>query len=183
MKTSKEQHLDEKKILLAIVDEDLMGEQGRVHLSSCPHCLEWKKETEKTFSRLGETAKQNVPSPKKHPKLPSMMGVSSWKSIFLRPALATAMTLFLVIGTWWVTDLKTPAQNGLSTNPNARTLEDEQLMKEVEMFSDSGLPKEYMAMIPGSESDPDGELMEDTAPLKDGPPVSLNRRKKGGTPC
>jgi hypothetical protein len=176
MNINAQQHLSEKQVLQAIVDEMHLSAKTRRHLHQCPDCRHEMEETDKEFRQLGETARRLSPMPKRRPGLP----VQTHEKMFRLPipAVAVSFVLLLLIG-WWVIPLNPPVDTGSQFIAHTDLWEDETLMSEISQLTDNALPEPYTALISESITETEYDYMEYLVPSADDEPVSRRTDKKG----
>lgn len=184
MNTHHEPHLRKNDILLALVDEERLSATKRQHLSVCPHCRSQMETINRNLRKLGETAREAVPMPPRRPTIPGETSrISIFSGITLKPALAAAaaMILLVAVSLWTIVGDKTQVIE--LTGTHIDIWEEEQLMLEMDLFAENALPGDYVDMISESDIDIEEAFLDYLVPLTDIQPLSLDRITEGGLEC
>ena len=150
-------HLNEDKIIRAIVDENDLTISERNHLLKCSICQKEKQGLEQVLNRMGNMSKELVPSPRRR-FIPVVKGSRS--SFRWQPALVTGVVIvLLMIGIWW-TSLFTRFQENGSVQIVQKMENDQQLMAEITFTEKDALPGRYLYII-GDYNDDDYDDYDD----------------------
>ena len=167
---NQEVHLNEDKIIRAIVDENDLTAHERNHLLKCSLCHKEKQEFQKVLNRMGDMSRELVPSPRRR-FIPTVQESSSW--FRWRPALATGFAIILlIVGIWW-TSLFTRIQENGFMHITQIMESDQQFVAEITLVEDYALPDRYLDIIGTSGEDDydnhddfyDDEFLEFVLPL------------------
>lgn len=145
MNLNNEQHLDEKQLIQAVVDENDLPRSVQTHLGDCHQCRSEKESFEQEMAALGEIAERYAPQPQKRIVLPVVEAESPrWTFLNWRHAVGAAASVAVVLMVFWVT---TTFRNSTGYDPAggpAELLAARQLMTEVNMLVDNALPPLYL---------------------------------------
>ena len=143
-------HLNEDKIIRAIVDENDLTTTEQKHLSNCSMCQKEKQEFEQVLIRMGDMSQELVPSPRRRFILTSQKSRSSFR---WQPALATGFVIVLLImGIWWSSPFELFQENG-SLQITQKIESDQQFVAEISLVEDYALPDRYLYIIGTSDED------------------------------
>ena len=154
MNSDNKKHLNEKQLILAIVDAADLPASVQIHLAECGQCLESKQRFEQDLLNLGQMAERLAPKPQRRIVIP----VRETKRTFLsslnrRSLIAAAATVAAVLIVVWGTNLVINLPGHGTKNLTAEMLEAERLMKEVNTLGDNALPPFYLEI--SGEKSPD----------------------------
>ena len=137
-------HLNEDKIIRAIVDENDLTTSERNHLSKCSICQKGKQEFEQVLHRMGDMSQELVPSPQRRFIVHSQKSRSSFR---WQPALVTGCVMvLLVVGIWKSSLFKKFQENG--SVQIVQTMEsDQHRLAAVTLVEDYALPDVYQDII------------------------------------
>jgi hypothetical protein len=163
-------HLDERQIVMSVVDEASLTAEAAEHLRSCAHCLAARRALERKLSSFGDLARQMAPSPRRPVavELPQKEKHPGWfhGGRPLRVAAAgMAVVAVLILGTL----ITRHSQEQLMAQLTREILEDERLMSEIARLEEDALPD----IVPGDrngygrEEDSDEEFMDFLVPASD----------------
>jgi hypothetical protein len=171
MSLDNERHLDEREIIISVVDETDLPEFLRRHLLICPQCGNEKIKIEQALIRLEEAVKSFAPMPKKHPRLyPDKSKRFVWRPT---PVLAMAFMFVIVIAAvWWADISNKPDKSTTLTDATAHVWEDEELFTEITSLSENALPETYNQIVTEPDPDIDEEFYQYVAPAEDPQPTS-----------
>ena len=163
-------HLNEDKIIRAIVDENDLTTSERNHLSKCSICQKGKQEFEQVLHRMGDMSQELVPSPQRRFIVHSQKSRSSFR---WQPALVTGCVMvLLVVGIWKSSLFKKFQENG--SVQIVQTMEsDQHRLAAVTLVEDYALPDVYQDIIGISDEEDyadyddyyDDEFLEFVLPL------------------
>ncbi|MFZ2447657.1 MAG: hypothetical protein WAW37_14975 [Syntrophobacteraceae bacterium] len=158
-------HLDEERIMAAIVDAEGLDSAVRRHLLDCSACRAQKKALEAQLGRFGELSRANAPLSLRRPRLPGAeSGVfrPTWR---IRPTfgmgLALASLLVVLLNPY---HLLRPARDPGLEKIYLEMLQDERFMAEVENLEENPLPKFYVDISDTSDSDGPGASHDTKSP-------------------
>jgi hypothetical protein len=146
---NQDEHLNEDRIIRAIVDENDLTTTQQKHLSNCSTCQKEKQEFEQVLSRMGDMSQELVP-----PRRSFVFSPQESRSWFRwQPALATGLVIVLVIiGIWWSPLFKKFQGNG--SVHIVQTIEgDQQFVAEITLVEDYALPDGYLYILGTSDED------------------------------
>ena len=143
-------HLNEDRIIRAIVDKNDLTTSEQNHLSNCSMCQIEKQAFEQVLIRMGDMSQELVPSPGKR-FIPTSQ--KSRRSFRWQPALATGFAIVLLImGIWWSSLFKGFQENG-SVQIVQKMESDQQFVAEIALVEDYALPDRYLYIIGISDED------------------------------
>ncbi len=184
MSFKKENHLDEDQQIRAIVDEGILSDSRREHLSSCPKCRTGIEKIKLELNSLGQTARQQAPVMHRKISLPTekrstiYRWLYDWRISFGVIA-ATAMALFVL---WPSTPSPTLHQDSLDIIAQI-SWEDDDFMAEVSALTENVLPQVYLDIIEESYLSIDDEFIKSVVPSIQTEPLSYDQERKGVKPC
>ncbi len=136
-------HLDEERLIEAVLDEASLAETARRHLNECDACRDQKANLEWKLSRFGQMSRRCMPQPLRRPRLSGIeFGVVKprWK---IRPSfgmgLAIASLLAVLLSTVPFRHHETQVFNVQLVY--AEMAQDDKFMTEVEGLVENPLPK------------------------------------------
>ena len=143
-------HLNEDRIIRAIVDENDLTTTEQNHLSNCSMCQKEKQEFEQVLSRMGDISQELVPSPQRRFIFTPQKSLSWFR---WQPALATGFVIVLLImGIWWSSSFELFQENG-SLQITQKIESDQQFVAEISLVEDYALPDRYLYIIGTSDED------------------------------
>jgi len=143
-------HLNEDRIIRAIVDENDLTTTEQNHLSNCSMCQKEKQEFEQVLSRMGDISQELVPSPQRRFIFTPQKSLSWFR---WQPALATGFVIVLLImGIWWSSPFELFQENG-SLQITQKIESDQQFVGEISLVEDYVLPDRYLYIIGTSDED------------------------------
>ena len=142
-------HLEEDRIILAVIDQKDLTEADQHHLQECEHCNGKVIQLKEELLGLGENARQSVPQMSKNIVLPReeqshVRSNSSWFPSFAAAAIAGLVLFVYFLGM----ESMTPRMMTLQ-NPDA-LLEDEYLMEEIYEMVESPFSDELYEITGGN---------------------------------
>jgi hypothetical protein len=147
---NQDEHLNEYKIIKAIVDENDLTSTEQNHLSNCSSCQKEKQEFEQVLSRMGDMSQELVPPPRSRFVFTPQESRSWFK---WQPALATGfIVVLLLMGIWWSPLFKRFQENG-SVQIVQKTEDNQQFVAEISLVEDYALPDSYLYIIGTSVED------------------------------
>lgn len=186
MNAHKGLHLDEKQLLMAVVDESDLPTQLRTHLSACTLCRNKKKEFGKNLEKLGRMAERFTPYGKRKSALPANIpGGFRWLSWNLRSTFAVAVTvMFLLAFVWNLSFFRNTSDNVIDMAAE-EVWETDSFMAEVNRLTEDAFLSVYRDISISGElySDFDEEFMHFITPSTNNDSLSYDNREKGVTPC
>jgi hypothetical protein len=145
---NQEAHLNEDKIIRAIVDDNDLTTSEHNHLSKCSHCQKEKQEFQKVLDRMGDMSKEFVPSPRRR-FIPTAQKISS--SFRWQPALVTGFVIVLLIIGIWGSPLFKRFQENVSVQIVQKMEGDQPFVAEITLVEDYALPDRYLDIIGTSD--------------------------------
>lgn len=170
-------HLDEKTLSLSLVDEGLLSDGERAHLSHCAECRSEKEKTERALSRLGGMAARMVPAATRKPQLPADL---PFKRLFprqgiLKPVLGTAMVAVAMLVVLHFRPA--PIEPTIAQS-------DDQFMIQIGKLVNNALSPAYQGITcvidPSDEDDPTEFIVPEVPGGKD---ISTHQKNDGVIPC
>ncbi len=143
-------HLNEDKIIRAIVDENDLTTSEQNHLSKCSLCQKEKQEFKQVLIRMGDMSQELVPSARRRfiPTSQKSRSLFRWQ-----PALVTGFVIvLLMMGIWWSSLFKGLQENG-SVQIVQKMESDQQFVAEITLAEDYALPDRYLHIIGTSNED------------------------------
>jgi len=156
MKEANSRHLQENQILLAVIDENDLGENARHHFLECSRCRGKVALIRDSLQDFGEIAGRAVPPFSRRLKLPVAREsgpalIPAWLPISAAAAIAGFAVFFYFMG------MQTPNPPQVTTLQSVENLvEDETLMREISELVEYPLPDDLYE-ITGD----DGEFYDD----------------------
>ncbi len=184
MSPDRDLHLDEDKLLWAVVDETELPLTLQEHLSTCPQCRAAKERLEQSLVRLGQGAERFAPLPRKRVSLPVEKPRSSiWWSWSRRSYIGVAVTVTLMIViVWWSALFRTTSED--SEDMLAREMwEADRVMTEASMLVENALPPVYLDICGKSDPDYDEEFMQFLIPPIENEQLSYDAWRGGVELC
>ena len=184
MSPDRDFHLDEDKLLWAVVDEAELPPPLQEHLSTCPRCRAAKERLEQDLARLGQMAERFAPLPRKRVSVPVEKPRSSiWWSWSRRSYIGAAVTVTLMIViVWWSALFRTTSED--SGDMLAREMwEADRVMTEVSMLVENALPPVYLDICGKSYPDYDEEFMQFLIPPIENEQLSYDAWRGGVELC
>lgn len=166
MSFKKENHLDEDQQIRAIVDEGILSDSRRQHLSSCPRCRTGIEKIKRELNNLGQTARQQAPVMRRKISLPSEKRSTIYRWLYdwrisCGAIAATAMVLFII----WVS-IPSPILHENSLDIIAQvSWEDDDFMTEISALTENALPLVYLDIIEESYLSVDAEFIRSLIPF------------------
>jgi len=183
MKTNSEKHLDEDQLLKALVDQQGLSQEFRMHLDHCRLCKGELENLRETLEIFGRKADEHVPAAtrKVHLEDRGHKTTGAWK-LFSLPSYGAAavITVALLIFLW-------PRPDYLSeTNQFASQgdfVEDEMLMQEIGELIENPLPKDFNDITSDMTIGFDDDFLEFVVPDFTDDVQSYNYYKGGIKKC
>jgi len=161
MDFDKDKHLNEKQLLMAMVDGNDLSAEARAHLEECPQCLERVKELEQELIALGNMAERVSPRQQKRVSLDAKpRHAGSWFWNLRTAAGATVMVVLTVTLLWW-SPLSRTTPDVIS---EVTFQEPDQLMTDIDRLVDNPLPSIYMYISGESQQEPDNDSGKSVVP-------------------
>jgi hypothetical protein len=157
-------HLDQDRIIEAILDRSGLDSGVRRHLVECPECRAEKLALESRLAQFGELARENAPLPLKSPRLildKSRAARPDWR---LRPAFGMGLVLASLLVFLLNPYLLMPKKDATLQKIYTEMLQDEKFMAEIDKLTDDPLPRFYADMADFPDQDAPEELMENKLP-------------------
>ena len=147
---NQDEHLNEDRIIKAVVDANDLTTTEQNHLSNCSMCQKEKREFEQVLSRMGDISQELVPSPQRRFIFNPQKSLSWFR---WHPALATGfVVLLLIIGIWW-----SPFSKRFQENESVQIVQeiesDQQFVAEITLVEDYALPDGYLYILGTSDED------------------------------
>lgn len=158
-------HLDEERIIAAIVDERELDFSARRHLIECPECGAQKKELERGLSLFGDLSRETTPVSFKRPSIEeSRPRPFSWKWKF-RPSMgmglaAASLLAFLLISDYL--DFHKYGKIATMEKIYLEMLQDERFMAEIKNLEEDPLPRFYVDISDFDQDGPDEPQKQDS---------------------
>lgn len=171
MNTEDDLHLDEKRLLCAIVDESDLSLPERDHLLNCLGCRAQKERIEESLGQMGRVAERSVPRPLGKVVAPfERARESNWRRLWLpdwKWTLAAGFTAALVVAVGLGSVFFTVRRDNARTALLYKEMQDdERLITEVGKLEEkSSLPHVYIDISEGAEREGDDSFNESTARL------------------
>ncbi len=149
-------HLDEERIIEAIVEERELEFSDRLHLSECPECRAQKEAIERELSIFSKFSSEVAALPFRKPILAAPEPCSFQRIWKIRPSMgmglvtASLMALFLIPQ---FMDLHKSVKSAPMEKIYLEMLQDERFMAEIENLEENPLPRFYVDI---SDFDQDG---------------------------
>lgn len=184
MKRDHENHLDEKQLIQAIVDQADLPASVQAHLAKCRQCRLRKENFERELANFGQMAERYAPQPQKRVRLPAHETKSTfWTLLNWRSAIGVAATVAAVLIVFWgttiVRNLSEHGTGGLASE----ILEAQRLMMEVNMLVDNALPVFYLEISGENNPDYDEEFYQFLIPPIENETLTSERWKRGTSLC
>jgi len=157
-------HLSEEQILRSHVDEAMLTEEDRRHLSECAECRRAAAEIGGSLKAFTQLAERAAPKPFRKPSIlhgknAVFSRTSQWRRPFLT-GFATASLLVILSGIVWHQSFRSDGMAQL----HEEMIQDQLLIAEIDKLEENALPAIYVEISDGQ--DPDSEtdgLQEDKA--------------------
>ena len=147
---NQDEHLNEDRIIRAIVDENDLTTSEQNHLSNCSTCQKEKQEFDQVLSRMGDMSQELVP-PRRRRFVFTPKENRSW--LRWQPALATGFVIVLLLmGIWWSPLFNRFQENG-SVHIVQKTESDQQFVAGITLVEDYALPDGYLYILGASDED------------------------------
>jgi hypothetical protein len=154
---NQEVHLNEDKIIRAIVDENDLTTFEQNHLSKCSVCQKEKQDFARVLIRMGDMSQELVPSPRRRFIHTFQKSRSSFR---WQPALATGFVMILLMMGIWGSSLFKRFQENASVQI-VQTMEgDQQFVAGITLIEDYALPDRYLDII-GTSDEADYDNYDD----------------------
>ena len=161
-------HLDEQRIIAALVDENDLAAQEREHLKVCPICSASRDQLSAQLHGLSDAAMRYTPEPRRRFALPEaeVLRGRSWAGRWYVGLAAAAACLVLVI-TLTLPHLFTGnLQPYGKLNLADETAADEMLIAATQDIEEDGLPASLQGIIPDTDpADDNDDFLDFAAPL------------------
>jgi hypothetical protein len=159
-------HLDDKQIVEAVIDENSLAGELRRHLFECSVCSAQRGLLEGRLARFGQISRGVAPSNFRKPKIVEY-GAGEFATVWkIRPALGLGMvfaTLFaLLLSPLAIKNDKIYTQDVVYRE----MIQDERFMTEIENLEENPLPRFYVNM--GEPSDEEGDAQQPGARMDNG---------------
>lgn len=185
MKNLDGDHLTERQVFQAIVDEaDLPGDQ-QMHLGRCRQCRKDKTRLESDLHKLGQLAKKNAPDPPGRtvldaPRIPLVRSIPRFWGMSTAAAVSVA---FLTVAIWLFTVPHPTEPPDVPASVQAIIADDTQFMSEVGKMVENALPEVYFQILGDSEPFLDDAFMEFMIPSTDNGAITSRPVQKGWIAC
>ena len=168
---NKNDHLNENRFILAVIDENDLHPNEIDHLAACSVCRAEKKGFERELENLGRVAKDFAPLSKPKPAL-----ILNKKNVLrpFRPVFVTglALTLLTAFILWSTTDVFAPKN---ITSPHLAEIEtDRHLLAEIEDLETFALSVGYWEIPSEINGYMDDDFINFIAPFEDGAAINLD---------
>ena len=184
MKPGNVQHLNEKQLVQAVVDQTDLPDAVQAHLAECSQCLTGKTKFELEMTTLSQKAELFAPKPQRRIFLPVPEAKKPFRKMFAWPNLAAAAAtvtavFILVWGTNLVRNLSEPGAENLK----AEMVEAERLMTEVNTLVDNALPSIYLVISGENNVDYNEDFYQFLIPTVEDNALSSGQGMKGTPLC
>ena len=153
-------HLDEERLIEAVLDEAGLEEPARRHLIECDACREQKETLEERLSRFGQLSRRCMPRPLRRPRLSAAeFGIAKprWK---IRPSfgmgLAIASVLAVLLSTVPFRHKDVQVYNVQLVY--AEMAQDEKFMTEVDGLVENPLPRSIVEFADPADNGDDTQI-------------------------
>jgi hypothetical protein len=150
MKPPDQDHLSQDQVIKAVIDEERLPPEARVHLSACDVCQEKKDEAEMRLRRLGRMAQSLAPQPSRgkigvadyfrRPALPGRWGLR------LAIALSMAVVMILMVARWHPSVWRSQAQHPDNIASDWLADSDNLLMNEIARMDEPAIRQQYQRL-------------------------------------
>ena len=183
MNADKGYHLEEKQIIMAVVDESDLPLAQQEHLVACPKCRTSKERLEQELAWLSHTAELFAPHPQKQISLSAEKPRSAIGWFGSRRALGVALTAaFVIIVVWWFGLTRITPEGGVGM-PAPESWETDSFMTEIGILVENALPQEYRDISGEYDSLFEEECMQFFVPSIHNNSLSLDPGRKGERLC
>jgi len=163
-------HLTEKEILTALVDEDDLEPVTAHHLKNCKNCRMKLLTLEKNFNALGNiaaTVSPELPCPVRlediiaiEQKSRPWSRLSAWK---IKPALSFTFAVVLILLVIWGLKIQFNIKR-LPGDVPVETAESRELLSEIDRLVENAMPRDYYELTGIDENNTDEEYMDFIVP-------------------
>ncbi len=144
-------HLDDKQIIEAVIDENGLPEMLRSHLSECRACRIRKDGLQESLARLGTISRSGIPPVFRKPRLKTGESPKGW---VVKPALVLLASLALLF--LFLTPMTVNSDRVFSKAVVFREmLQDQKFMAEVQSLEENPLPSFYRDISGQAPQKPD----------------------------
>lgn len=176
MNTPTNQHLEEDRVLRAVIDAHDLTQTEQDHLSGCEHCRHRVARLTGDVHHVGHRAAQYAPEPQRRIRLPEEKTVyrtRKWQ-FGLVPAAVAVCALLLAF--WWTAPEKTFVDG---TGWTISSLEEESISgAEMQVLSDSALPDVFLDIIGDESTQFSDEFIDFVVPDPDSNDDSISGQRK-----
>ena len=157
----KDQHLDEDRIIVSIVDENDLPKQLKGHLEACPVCQERRGALMAQLEGMGHMAKELAPRPQSislpEPKV-------SWGLSFRWPVVASGLASLVIIAAVWGLMFSGGHQMGIAPGPAGQQVVGLSFIDDI--LAEPVLPAYYQDIAVASFEYFDDAFMDFVVPLE-----------------
>lgn len=183
MKKRFEKHLDEDQLLKALVDEQGLPHEFRMHLDHCQLCKGQLGSLQETLETFGRKAEEHVPAAtrKIHLEDKGYKTTGAW-NLFRLPSYGAAavITVALLIFLWPQPDHLSEVEQFVSQGD---FVEDERLMQEISELIENSLPEDFSDITSDMTIGFDDDFLEFVVPDFIDDVQSYNSHKGGIKKC
>lgn len=155
-------HLNEDQILVSMIDESDLSEDGKGHLDTCQICQEKKTALISELENLGKTVKDFAPMPHHKPVL--LLPESQYFNLRL-PVFASGIAVFLIIACLVGFTLFTDSSKQITGQFTTEAEVELYLLDDI--LEESVLPEYYLDIAVTSNSYFDDEFLEFITPMEE----------------
>ncbi len=158
-------HLDEERIIAAIVEEREIGFPERRHLAECLECRAQKEAIERELSIFGKFSREVAPASFRKPVLADPEPYSfqwKWK---VRPSMGMGLVAASLLAFFLFPqfiDLHKPGKRAPMETIYLEMLQDERFMAEIENLEQNPLPRFYVDISDFDQDGPDDPQKQDS---------------------
>lgn len=149
-------HLDEERIIAAIVDEQGLDFAARRHLVECTDCRTRRQTIEGGLARFGKLSRENAPLSLKRPRLAGA-GARLFGPVWrIRPSIGMGLvvaTLLAFLLTPYLHHYLKPGKDAVMEKIYLEMLQDERFMAEIKTLEEDPLPRFYVDISDFSDQD------------------------------
>jgi hypothetical protein len=148
-------HLNEDRVIEAIMDEAGLDEEIRSHLVECPACRAEKEVLKGRLARFGQLSREHTPLPLRRPRLSTDTAPSVKPVWRIRPSLGMGLALASLLAILLSPHIIRNGKDAKLDKIYKEMLQDDKFMTEIEKLEDNPLPRFYVEMSDPSEEGPD----------------------------
>jgi hypothetical protein len=162
MKAHNHVHLQEEKILWAVIDEKELGGEEQQHLRECQHCRGKVEQIQADLQDFGQKARQAVPPFSRPVTLPVEKSAAAshgpgWLPFFAAAAMAGFVVFFYFMG---MKPMEPPPAGLVTVQSQESLLEDETLMRQISELVEDPLYEDMYEITGENGTDIDEEFLQ-----------------------